>query len=824
LAETLPSGQGRLQTFSLIALIFALGFGAIVAQSLFLREFLVVYFGNELSFGITLGSWLIGVCLGAWVASRLADRIRKPSSVLALSSFLAGILLPLLIFFIRTLRTWTGTPIGEYLNLPATLLASLILTSPFSFFIGFSFPLAVRIAPAGREKGLWIGKVYVAEAIGSVAGGVLFSYLFIIIWSSYTVMAIAMLLYLAALSFFLLVRLKRTLASLSLLCMAGIAGLLLAGEVSRLEQFSQERRWRTFSNARLVTWTDSRYQNITIGEQMGQFEAYANGKIHSIFPDEIGYLEEAARVLVEHPSPKRVLLIGAGLGGLVRKVLSSDIERLDYVELDPRLLKVISNHLPEEEKAIWEDPRFSAYFCDGRFFVKACISAPERLSHFRFRPPGVSPRASMPFRSVRYDMLILNLGDPSTAMLNRLYTLEFFKEAKAILADDGVVALRITSSEDYISPEVANYAGCIYRTLKRVFPFVLVSPGTQNYFFASSRDGIVSTDPEVLSRRFIERGLEPEIYSNIYTYVFPDEKTRFINSTLAALQPGPLNRDFHPIAYFNYLLVWGKYSAGALGPLVKALGALRFGHLLLALSIGLSLHLLYLWLGRERPLRVVRFNNIAAIAVTGFTGLSLEIVLMFAYISLYGYLYQKVGMVVALFMFGLSIGALAMTALLERITSGETISSELLLRRLLGLLVILLLAVAGIAFLVPGMMGLISRMGSAPAGEIILMSLLSVVGFLTGAEFPLAARLHLAAKAPLGRAAGALDSADHLGAAAGGFLAGAVLVPVAGLEGASYFSGLLVVAASLPVVISFFSFKVADAKRTFNAGQSKAGA
>jgi len=54
--------------------------------------------------------------------------------------------------------------------------------------------------------------------------------------------------------------------------------------------------------------------------------------------------------------------------------------------------------------------------------------------------------------------------------LNRFYTLEFFREAARKLSGSGVLALRLSASEDYISPELAAFLRSIYKTLRAVFP------------------------------------------------------------------------------------------------------------------------------------------------------------------------------------------------------------------------------------------------------------------------------------------------------------------------------------------------------------------
>jgi len=47
-----------------VAIFLFAGFSAVVVQSLFIREMLVIFQGNELSLGIIFSDWLIGAALG----------------------------------------------------------------------------------------------------------------------------------------------------------------------------------------------------------------------------------------------------------------------------------------------------------------------------------------------------------------------------------------------------------------------------------------------------------------------------------------------------------------------------------------------------------------------------------------------------------------------------------------------------------------------------------------------------------------------------------------------------------------------------------------
>ena len=69
-----------------------------------------------------------------------------------------------------------------------------------------------------------------------------------------------------------------------------------------------------------------------------------------------------------------------------------------------------------------------------------------------------------------FDVIILNVPDPQTAQLNRFYTAEFFRSARDHLASGGLLALQLRSSEDYISPDLAEFLRCIHTLCGKSFP------------------------------------------------------------------------------------------------------------------------------------------------------------------------------------------------------------------------------------------------------------------------------------------------------------------------------------------------------------------
>ncbi|MHC4481153.1 MAG: spermine/spermidine synthase domain-containing protein [Planctomycetota bacterium] len=366
---------------------FLLGYGAyaVVAQATFVRETLVVFFGNEVSLGITLGSWLFGVFVGASLIGRLPGVGRR----LALALALLGLVVfhPLGVFFLRRLRLIVGAPAGGYLSFAQIAVGSLLLVGPAGCMVGVLFPLISRQVSEGRQGAGGIGLVYVMEAAGSVLGGVAFSFWLVTHLDAFSASFVAAACLLVAYGLA-----RRSTESLALAALgAALLAASLVGAGRRLDLYSQLERWQGFGTGLTIAldeagrplMADSKYQNIVIATADGQTSAYANGLVHTTFPDPYGARQEAAVVMAQHPAPRRMLLLGSGYAALAGELLRYPLERLDLVELDGRMLSMLHRRLPPDAVRRIEDPRFRAYACDGRFFVLSAAQDPGRLGHPR---------------------------------------------------------------------------------------------------------------------------------------------------------------------------------------------------------------------------------------------------------------------------------------------------------------------------------------------------------------------------------------------------------------------------------------------------------
>jgi hypothetical protein len=98
----------------------ALGAFSMVMQTILLREFFVVAAGNEISFGIAISGWLLGVGAGSLAGALFRARGRSTAFAFAWASLAMCAMAPLLLAAIRSLHRLGAMPQGGLLPLAKT--------------------------------------------------------------------------------------------------------------------------------------------------------------------------------------------------------------------------------------------------------------------------------------------------------------------------------------------------------------------------------------------------------------------------------------------------------------------------------------------------------------------------------------------------------------------------------------------------------------------------------------------------------------------------------------------------------------------------------
>ena len=119
---------------------------------------------------------------------------------------------------------------------------------------------------------------------------------------------------------------------------------------------------------------DSAFQHVDVYEHptFGR-TLVLDGAVQTSERDEFLYHEMLVHVpLLAHPDPKRVLVIGGGDGGTLRRVLEHPtVTDVVMVEIDQRVTDVSREYMPSIGGEVWDDPRATVLFEDGNAYVHA---------------------------------------------------------------------------------------------------------------------------------------------------------------------------------------------------------------------------------------------------------------------------------------------------------------------------------------------------------------------------------------------------------------------------------------------------------------------
>ena len=133
-----------------------------------------------------------------------------------------------------------------------------------------------------------------------------------------------------------------------------------------------------FAVKRELARVTSAFQDIVIFESGSHGRVMVlDGCIQITERDEFVYQEMIAHVpLLAHGDAERVLIIGAGDGGVLRRVLAHrNVSRVVMVEIDGEVIRLAREFLPAIGGGAWDDPRAEVIVGDGIAYVGAAPAA-----------------------------------------------------------------------------------------------------------------------------------------------------------------------------------------------------------------------------------------------------------------------------------------------------------------------------------------------------------------------------------------------------------------------------------------------------------------
>ncbi|MFP4085176.1 MAG: hypothetical protein ACLFUL_00140 [Desulfobacteraceae bacterium] len=481
-----------------------------------------------------------------------------------------------------------------------------------------------------------------------------------------------------------------------------------------------ERLTLTGQYGEIVDYTESPYGRIVISKEGPQYTLWQSGVPLYSDVNIISSEEKVHYPLCQLSRVDDILLVSGGLGLTLKEVAKYDPSRVDYLEIDPRLTLAAA-----QMGLIQRAPFLRIINTDARQYIQNTEK--------------------------RYDAVIMDLPEPHTFQINRFFTDEFFASAKRILKEGGVFSLNMGYSSNYISEVQGKKISTIFNTAQKHFNHIMILPGEQAYFLM--RDSALSADiPALLKEKAI-----PTAY--IEGFFQGNVTAGRIEAIEQCLNPDePVNTDFEPRLMNIVFTEWfSKYDTTP-------------WYFISALLILTLVYLMF-----------IRWEEYVLFS-TGFVSMGMEMLVIFSFQVIFGYIYLEVGTIVTAFLLGLLPGALAGQRWGLGVGSKLVMTETLLHSMLLGFFVWIFWI----------------RLGLHPWS---FLGFCFVVSFFCGFQFPVVATLIGEKSSP---AAGCL-AADLWGAATGTLATGTVLIPFLGMKYTLFFLIFVKVSSSLLILLRYRS-------------------
>ncbi len=779
----------------IVSAVILMGFSGLVAQIVLLRELMVAFHGNELSIGVVLANWMLLEAAGAFfLGRRIAGSPRRRLLFIGVT-VMFSLFFPAAVYFARVFKDMMSLVPGEGIGIMPMFYVSFLILLPVSVFHGALFTAGCKlysqlslpgkeggteeagghgagqgaVKNTGHDAGRFVGqgddscgdndagqgagsiaRVYIYETVGTLVGGLVLTYLLIPHLHSVKI-AVLTALFNFAVCAWLLKPFRSQAASFAdragwvlltaLILFSG--NLVFRGGSDRLHEHSVNRQWR---GQEVVHYQNSHYGNIVVVENMQEYTFFSDGLPVITAPNpDIVFIEEFVHFpMLSHPDPLDILVLSGGAGGVISEILKHGVQRVDYAEVDPLIPEVIgrfSTSLTDRELG---DERVKVRYADGRFFLKRTEQT--------------------------YDLIFSGFTDPSSLQSNRFFTREFFSIVESKLSRKGIFVLALPGSLTYMSPELAMLNGLVLATLEDVFNVVRVIPGDgTNLYLASGSYSSAFPDAGEMMARAGSRDISFSLITPGYLeYRLHERWQEWFHDNLGDTG-GRINEDFRPLGVFYSLVWWNEKFSPSFNRIFRQSEGISISMMSIVFLLLTGLALVY----SARLKQPVRPALSFCIVSTGFAGMLFDLILIFAFQVLFGYIFYWLGLLVTAFMAGVAAGGLWMTRRIKRMDSvlPGIIRLEMLI--LLFALVLPWIFTFSAPLLVHPWFDLLLRI------MFLLLSFLS--GLLVGAEFPLANREYLKMSGDIGGTAGLLYSADLWGGWIGGILGGVVLLPVLGL-------------------------------------------
>lgn len=359
-----------------------------------------------------------------------------------------------------------------------------VATGVLGVLVGAEVPLLMTLlAGRGESAGELVADLNAADYAGALVGGLAWPFVLLPLVGQIRGSAVTGMVNLVAAAvvaaFVLRHRMgvrARAVATAALL----VAATLLAVLLVQAQDIVVTSRQRLYADP-VVADVQSAYQQIVLTDRGGDLRLYLDGDLQFSSRDEHRYTEALVHPVLAR-DPRRVLVLGGGDGLAARELLRHpSVTEVVQVELDPAVLDLARTRLGELNAHSLDDPRTTVVVDDG-------------FRWLREAPPAA------------FDAVVVDLPDPDTPVLARLYSTEFYGLVARALTPGG--QLVVQSGSPFSTPTA------FWRTVSTVrsaglgvTPYHVHVPSFGDWGFALAQAGgapSLALSPQAPPLRFLD--------------------------------------------------------------------------------------------------------------------------------------------------------------------------------------------------------------------------------------------------------------------------------------------------------------------------------
>lgn len=383
--------------------------------------------GNStLQYSITIGLYMAALGFGSYISRYFKKNLFNVFVTIELSIGVAGGLSSLLLFL-------SNIYISNYV---VVMYLEIIL---IGMLAGAEIPIMTRIIEEDEKNlSVTLSSIFSFDYIGGLLGAIAFPLLLLPHLGFFSTSFLCGLLNITA-AILILQRfgervkhiwIYRILAAV--IASGMIIGIVFADNISESVEGGLYRD-------QIIYMEQTEYQKIVLTKHRDDVRLYIDGNCQFSTADEYRYHEALVHIpMSELDSRKNVLILGGGDGMAVREVLKYDeVERIDLVDLDAEMIRICSTNqnITSVNQNSLESDKLNIYYMDAYEYLEDSKE--------------------------QYDLIIVDLPDPNSESLNKLYSNIFYRMCKNRLKDTGVMVVQSTS------PYYAAKAfWCINKTIK----------------------------------------------------------------------------------------------------------------------------------------------------------------------------------------------------------------------------------------------------------------------------------------------------------------------------------------------------------------------